>query len=733
MNKRILLGLIVAVFLAAVAVAALPVLPAASVAQRLPRPAAAEPKTFASYSELVSYIKQHTASARRLGWHGILPLAGEWVAADRIAAGESMAMKAAEGSPAMQATPEMPRDYSATNVQVAGVDEADVVKTDGNHLYVLSGNEVVILKAYPPESARVLSRIDFPGAPAEAFIARNRLMVLGTKAETGDLLIRVYDVSDKEKPVLKKELTSPGRCVTSRLIGDYAYVIVNAPVYGTDKSGTNQVVLPKIKVNGRERTVSPTRVHYFDVPDYDFQYTVILSVNLQDENKPVTEKTFLTGVSQNVFASQEHIYLTARKMPDLERQSDGFFQRLLPALPAGLRDAMIPIRDSKADFATKLSRAESAVDEYLNKLDPGAAPALINRITVSYEKWQQDLAREHDRTVIHKLAVAGGSVTYLCKGEVPGQVLNQFSMDEHQGFFRIATTAEGFSFSGPWVTRNNVYVLDENMRITGRLEGLAAGERIYAARFMGKRCYLVTFRQVDPLLVIDLEDPREPKLLGELKIPGYSNYLHPYDDHHLIGIGKEVVAEPVPLPAVVPGRTVGAPVPMRADQAAGGAGVAGPGGTVGPPVRVIPPTREMGIKVALFDVTDPTRPKETAKYVIEGWSVDSPALHDHKAILFSKPKNLLAFPVSFQPVYRETDGMPLYRQWQGAYVFDISPKGIHLRGTVKHGPDNHPDFPDYDCPVKRCLYIENVFYSVSERMVKANDLNTLKEINRILW
>lgn len=700
MGKRILFGLTVIAFIAAVAVASLSMLPAASVAERIPGPTAEEPKTFTSYNDLVNYINQRSAQARRLSRYEYLPQADGLAVGSRVAVEESIAMKAA---PAQEA----PRDYSATNVQVEGVDEADLVKTDGTHLYVLSGNEVLILRAHPAEDARILSRTAFPGVPQDMFISGDSLLVIGGKSGTGGLLVHLYDAGDKEKPELKKAVELQGRCVTSRLIGDYAYTIANAPVYGAGKSGAKEVVLPKININGQALAVSAARVHYFDVPDYSYRYTIVLAVNVRDGNEPVTEKTFLTGVSQNVFVSQKHIFLTAGKMPDLEKQSGRFFERLLPAVPAGLRAEMVEIRDSGADFATKLSKAESVIDGYLNELDPAAAPALIDKVTASYEQWRQDLARERNMTVIHKLAVAGNEVTYLCKGEVPGRVLNQFSMDEYQGFFRTATTSEGFAFSGPWVNRNNVYVLDDEMRITGRLEGLAPGERIYAARFMGKRCYLVTFRQVDPLFVVDLEDPREPELLGELKIPGYSNYLHPYGEHHLIGIGKEVAAEPVPLPGI-------------------------PEMEAAPPERVIVPTRETGIKIALFDVTDPARPKETAKYVIEGSGADSPALHDHKAVLFSKSKNLLAIPVSFYPVYRETGKMPLYRQWQGAYVFDVSLKGISLRGTVTHGPDR-PGFQEHNFPVKRCLYIDDVLYSVSERMVKASDLNTLKEVSLVQW
>ncbi|MDI6884716.1 MAG: beta-propeller domain-containing protein, partial [Hadesarchaea archaeon] len=141
---------------------------------------------------------------------------------------------------------------------------------------------------------------------------------------------------------------------------------------------------------------------------------------------------------------------------------------------------------------------------------------------------------ETETTIIHKISIANGTIEYKSQGEVPGQVLNQFSMDEYQGYFRIATTTG-------WMGQNNVYVLDGNLDIVGRLEGLAPGESIYSARFIGSRAYLVTFKKVDPLFVIDLEDPKNPRALGELKIPGYSDYLHPYDETHLIGVGKDTV------------------------------------------------------------------------------------------------------------------------------------------------------------------------------------------------
>jgi hypothetical protein len=194
-----------------------------------------------------------------------------------------------------------------------------------------------------------------------------------------------------------------------------------------------------------------------------------------------------------------------------------------------------------------------------------------------------------EETLIYRVKLDRENIVAEAEGAVLGYVLNQFSMDEYNGFFRIATTK--WTSDG---SKNNLFVLNMSLNVVGKLEGLAPGERIYSARFMGDRCYLVTFRQIDSFFVIDIGDPVEPKVLGYLKIPGFSGYLHPYDENHIIGIGKQ----------------------------------------------------DNNVKLSLFNVTNVTAPTETAKYVVQAdWS-DSTVLMDHKAFLFDKPKQLLALPVS---------------------------------------------------------------------------------------
>jgi len=285
----------------------------------------------------------------------------------------------------------------------------------------------------------------------------------------------------------------------------------------------------------------------------------------------------------------------------------------------------------------------------------------LNNIYITF--WTQG-----GETLIYRIRIENEMIKSEASGEVPGSILNQFSMDEYNGYFRLATTAwtDGAS-------QNNVYVLDMNLTMVGKLENIAPGETIYSVRFMGDRGYIVTFRQVDPFFAIDLQNPYNPKVLGVLKIPGYSSYLHPYDESHIIGIGKDGSA----------------------------------------------------VKISLFDVSNVTDPKEIDNYQVSGRWSDSPVLSDHKALLFNSSKNLLVMPIITSD----------YSIWQGAYVFKVTiQEGIALRGRITHA-ENATDLGYYYYPqpyyVKRSLYIDNVLYTISDKKVMMHNLETLDEINQI--
>jgi uncharacterized secreted protein with C-terminal beta-propeller domain len=292
-------------------------------------------------------------------------------------------------------------------------------------------------------------------------------------------------------------------------------------------------------------------------------------------------------------------------------------------------------------------------------------------------------------TSIYRIHVRDNNFTCEAQGKVPGHELNQFSMDEYNDHFRIVTTTYSYGI------QNNLYILDMNLSIVGRLENLATNENLHSARFMGNRCYLVTFKNVDPLFVIDASDPTNPTVLGQLKIPGYSDYLHPYDEDYLIGVGKETAEA------------------EEGDFA-----------------------WYQGIKISLFNVSDVNHPTQLANCTIGDRGSDSPVLTDHKAFLFDKSKNLLVIPVSVAKIdpsqYPYGVWSSAYGQtvWQGAYVFNVSLEGFVLKGNVTH-MDDHVDIWNYTYWVKRSLYIDNVLYTVSDMKVKLNSLENLTLIKEI--
>ncbi len=527
-----------------------------------------------------------------------------------------------------QAAPDASKvsDYSTTNIQVPGVDEADIVKTDGNYIYSVSGTAVFIIQAYPPSTSKVVAKLEFNQTVTGLFIAENRIMVFhGDLYPVPDAIINriypqpsnylpwtsieVFDTTIKSKPVLKKTVTVDGNYFTSRMIGDYVYAVFSQPIYILN----DDVTLPTISVDGQTMKVPATSIYYFNASDYYYGYSKILALNIQNTAEEPAYETLLIGSTSNVYVSQVNLYLTL----------------------------------------------------------PG----------------------KNDVTNIHKIGIQDGKMAYVANGTVIGRILNQFSMDEFNGYFRVATT------SG-WPSSSNVYILDPQLHLVGKLEGLAPGENMYSARFMADRCYLVTFKKIDPLFVIDLKDPLNPHVLGELKIPGYSDYLQPYDENHLIGIGKETVESGV------------------GDFA-----------------------WYQGVKISLFDVSNLSAPKEISKAIIGDRGTDSPVLRDAKALLFSRSKNLLVIPILLAEIdeSKYPEGVPpnAYGDyvWQGVYVFNISEEtGLTQLGTISQinttGTQNS-NYYSSSYEIKRSMYIDDVLYTISDKMIKMNDLDNLEELGTV--
>ncbi|NLV16734.1 MAG: protease complex subunit PrcB family protein [Syntrophomonadaceae bacterium] len=551
--------------------------------------------------------------------------------------------------------------YSGTNVQVAGVDEADLVKTDGEFIYQVNNQRVYIIKAYPAASMKTVGSIKFDSAnfsPQELYVDGDRLIVIGStpgfqylnRPMTAEKSIApgpayyqsvvraiVYDITDRTKAKKLREIELEGQYLSSRKIGDNLYLMANKWIYQYESGPPD--IRPYYRDSAVKKEAIPvdySKIHYF--PEcIQANYLLVAGINLTND-KPAQISTYL-GAGENVYCSQNNLYVAVG-----QRQY-------------------------------------------------GILPLMADSVS----------ANTNSFTKVYRFTLDDSQVLFNGQGEVPGNILNQFSMDEHAGFFRIATTSGDMWRTDEGISKNNVYVLNDSMEIAGQLENIAPGERIYSTRFLGDRLYMVTFRDVDPLFVIDLKDPAKLAVLGALKIPGYSDYLHPYDENHIIGFGKDTVE------------------------------IKNENGSM---------AYYQGMKIALFDVTNVAKPVEMFKETIGDRGTESPLLSNHKALLFSRQKNLLAFPVTVMTVpdnQKLNKGFPAYGQFefQGAYVYSLDlKKGFQLKARITHLTDE--DYlkagrswynSDYD--VQRVLYINNSLYTLSQGKIKAHDLSSYKQIGEL--
>lgn len=615
--------------------------------------------------EMMKNSKANNYGLRRAGDIMFKAVDDGMVSAEQAVNSTKAAPKSAENSESSNVGQ---ADFSTTNVQVQGVDEADVVKTDGQYIYQVNNDRIVVAKAYPADKMNITSILDFDDdvfTPQEIYLSGDLLVTIGSyfedskvneekKTQTdGRTSKRPYynpksyvkaivcDISDKTSIKKLREVELEGDYVSSRMIGSVLYMVSNKSqnIYYTSDSDM-EIQTPHYrdsKFNNDYIEIKCPQIRYF--PDaVESNYMIVGAFDIKKDEK-ANIQTYL-GSGENIYVSSENLYVAVTN----------YNYDVKPVNTSGVKTSVAPVYKDRRE------------------------------------------------TNVYKFSLNGSKLTYLSKGSVPGLILNQFSMDENNGYFRIATTTGSISGKGDNASDNNLYVLDDTMNVCGKIEDIATGEKIYSVRFIGDRAYIVTFKTVDPLFVIDLKNPQKPKILGALKIPGYSDYLHPYDENHIIGFGKDTI-----------------------ETSNGGF--------------------YMGMKIALFDVSDVSNPKQKFSEVIGDRGTDSELLRNHKALLFSKEKNLMAFPVSVAEIKDKNSsaisqwGVPEYGEFsfQGAYVYNIDlEKGFKLKGRITHISQEEylksgNEYYDHNKVVERILYINDTLYTLSKGMYKANDLDTLSE------
>lgn len=429
--------------------------------------------------------------------------------------------------------------YSDTNVRTEGVDEADIVKTDGEHLFILqeSAAEIAVVDATDDAMRKVGSIVPSDqGQISEFYVRDGKAYVLTNVSMTreddqggeifdfSEVRLETYDVSNPGDPVLLGSVSQSGRYQSSRLVDGYLYLFSTYNVSCATIPDDPEFYIPRVA----GQNIASQDI-YLPPSAGANQYLVVTSIAVDDPTQTVDQKAVLTD-SNSLYVSAENIYVYENRWPIALARSEG-------------------------------------------EADPG-------------------------RITIRKIAYHDGQLEGVAQTKVSGTLNDSFSIDEHEGMVRLVTTVSTWDAETSQMTSTNeVHVLDGNLEEVGSITGLAEDERVYSARFFGDTAYFVTFRETDPLFTVDFSDPTNPQIIGSLKIPGFSEYLHPYGEGKLLGIGMDV------------------------DEKSGVTN---------------------GMKVTMFDVSDPTDVKEADTFLIED-AYGSDVFHDYRAVLISADRNMIGF------------------------------------------------------------------------------------------
>jgi uncharacterized secreted protein with C-terminal beta-propeller domain len=575
--------------------------------------------------------------------------------------GNDMVLDRAEGGTSAPGSDSGPSDYSTTNVQEEGVDEPDMVKTDGEFIYLLDDGALKIVRSWPAEETEQLSEIKVDVGSQEMFLHGDRVLVYSTDwVSRGDrwlpvTLIDFIDVSDRSAPKRIDRKQIDGQFISARRIGSDVYTV-------TQLNPSLSSSLDEIVWRGLE--------------------------------------SFYTEVDWDAPAATRKLAndrLKARLRPFVHQAVDEMpIQDILPSITDedGTREMMMGCTDilhskeiSEPGFTT-IAHIDMAQDSL--KISGNATGVVAGSTTVyasarnlyvaqsSYGWWDgfTDIERV---TRIHRFSLERDETQYAGSGQVDGYLHNQFSMSEHEGLLRVATTFDDWGWGTTTDDRrsgNNIFILDAEspqMPIIGEVTGLAPGERIYATRFQADRAFMVTFVQVDPLFTIDLAQPTAPKAVGELKIPGYSAYLHPIGDNHVLGIG------------------------MNGDW----------DGFI------------EGVAISLFDVSDFSNPKQQDQITLECDYSWSEALWNHHAIM----------------VHNNTVAIPAYGyNWDGEHsntsglmVATIDTEtGLEQIGFVDHGAlvdEIWGETESYMPSMRRSIVMDEILFSISDIGIMVSPLS----------
>ncbi len=535
-------------------------------------------------------------------------------------------------------------DYSTTNIHVIGVDEADFVKNDAEKIFVINTNGDISATNAQLDKHDTLSFT--PDKPDSLFLYDDKIITISASEDKTRISI---NESTSPRTALHT-LQMDTQYKHARMIGDVLYLISESPI----NSNTTQ---PTIIDTKSDKILSKADFTFFESTVEHEKLNTVTAIDIT--NLEANSESFVIGQSDTIYVSQDSIYYTNSKSTKSLILSNVDFgliiEHLIDRLDTYHMSEIYRLEQQQQQQQINHTDTDTIKDQMIQYLLNNVEPD-IPTLTAIFDP-NASGKKIPFGSIIHKISIDQTNIEYSATGKVPGTIPNEFAVDQDKEYLRVATSSSGISGQ----LQSNVYVLDESLNIVGLLEGIAPGETLHSTRFSGDWLYLVTFRQVDPFFVVDVSGT-QPKILGELKIPGFSQYLQNYDEDHIVGIGRATTTNEW-----------------------GGAALG-------------------GVKISMFDVTDFENPVETSNITIGDAGTSTLSTVEHKAVLIDKKKGLITVPVVF--------GQKLIFY---AYTVDED-FNLEEHSQIPHEMDaNHPDRI-------RSFYIGDALYTVTPKLIKANSI-----------
>jgi len=597
-------------------------------------------------------------------------------------------------------------DFSNTNVQVSNIDEGDIVKTDGKHIFIAKNNTITVVNNVTPpisEENKYILKIEDDSSnvntiPIKAmFVDTEKELlyvvfgkeIIESKFTDYSVLypqmnyipftvINTYKINDSSLEELNS-IETKGNYYESRMKDNVVYIITNDYLNNFRPLAYYDTIMIPISETKENVTTNfkPTTVIPRDITtESKVMYNLTTLTYSKNTSSIIDSIDLILDNSNTLYMSYDNLYIATQKnrfypfyrfAENNNSTKDIVFEKIY--------NKVYPL-DVANKIKNNLEDQEKLIEilnDYYITLDQKEKEELYNKINDETNKYYEEQRTEYDKTYINKIELkSNGLFGEITQGEVIGNLLNQFSLDESDGYLRIATTYQDYNGYNS-VNKNAVTILDSSLKEVGILNDIAPTERIYSARFMGTKLYLVTYRQVDPFFVIDLSAPRDPEILGYLKISGYSDYLHPISENLILGVGQET----------------------ETNEWGG--------------------ENSKGVKVALFDVSDFSNPIEVGKWVSSVNNSSTQVSYDHKAFLYIAKNNLVVIPISEH--YNTTT--PKF----GFLILKANESGVNEIAKINHNIQNK----NYYSSLARSLYIDNELYTISDDLLKTYNFNTEEE------